>query len=94
MLGLQLLLTSLHDWVSKQYLAPQWQTQELKTATELIYRKPGRVRWGESEIEVLLDPYRYPEQQQAMEESCRRFNAAQVRWRDGRSLRIRLAQPP
>jgi hypothetical protein len=94
MLDLQLLLTTLHDWVSQQYLAPQWQGLELKTATEMIYRKPGQVRWGESEIEVLLDPYRYPKQQQAMEESCRRFNAAQVRWRDGRSLRIRVAQPP
>lgn len=94
MLDLQLLLTSLHDWVSKQYLALQWQKLELKMATELIYRKPGRVRWGEEEIEVLLDPYRYPEHQQAMEESCRRFNAARVRWRDGRSLRIHVAQPP
>lgn len=94
MLDLQLLLTSLHDWVSQHYLIPQWQGLELKTATELVYRKPGQVRWGEAEIEVLLDPYRYPEQQQAMEDSCHRFNAAQVRWRDGRSLRIRVAQPP
>jgi hypothetical protein len=94
MLNLQLLLTSLHDWVSQHYLAPQWQRLELKTATEMIYRKPGQVRWGDEEIEVVLDPYRYPDQQQAMEESCRRFNTAQVRWRDGRVLRIRVAQPP
>lgn len=94
MLDLQLLLTSLHDWVSQRYLAPQWHKLELKTATELIYRKAGWVRWGEEEIEVCLDPYRYPEQQQAMEESCRRFNTAQVRWRDGRLLRIRIAPPP
>ena len=94
MLDLQLLLTSLHDWVSQHYLAPQWRRLELKTATEMIYRKSGQVRRGEEEIEVVLDPYRYQDQQQAMEESCRRFNAAQVRWRDGRLLRIRVAAPP
>jgi hypothetical protein len=64
----------------------------LGTAIELIYRKPGRVKWGAAEIEVVLDPYRYSEHQQAMEESCRRFNAAQVRWRDGRLLRIYVAR--
>jgi hypothetical protein len=64
---------------------------ELDTAIELIYRKPGRVSWGEQEIEVLLEPYRYPEHQQAMEETCRRFNAANIRWRDDRLLRIRVA---
>ena len=94
MLDLQLLLTSLHDWVSQHYLAPQWQRLELQTATEMIYRKPGQVRWGDEEIEVVLDPYRYPDQQQAMEESCRRFNTASVRWSDGRLLRMRVAQPP
>jgi len=94
MLNVQALLTSLHDWARHHYFAPEWQHMELDKAIEMIYRKPGRVRWGKEEIEVVLDPYRYPKQQQAMEESCRRFNEAQVRWRDERLLRIRVAQPP
>jgi transposase len=92
MLDLQILLTSLHDWARNHYFAPEWQRLELDTAIEMIYRKPGRVHWGREEIEVVLDPYRYRDQQQAMEESGRRFNAAQVRWRDGRLLRIRVAR--
>ena len=92
MLDLQVLLANLHDWVRKHYLAPDWQQLELETATELIYRKPGRVIWGLEEIEVILDPYRYPEQQRAMEATCGRFNAARLRWRDGRLLTIRV--PP
>lgn len=76
------------------YLAPLWQHLELDTATALIYRKPGRVTWGSTVIEVRLDPYRYPEHQQAMEQSCRRFNEAQLRWRDGRLIRISVARPP
>ncbi len=97
MLDLQVLLTGLHDWARCHYFAPQWQHLELDTAIELIYRQPGRVRWGKEEkeeIEVVLDPYRYPEHQRAMEESCRRFNEAQVRWRDRRLLRIRVAREP
>lgn len=88
MLDLQVLLTSLHDWVRSRYFAPAWRNLELDTAIEMVYRKPGRVRWGREVIEVVLDPYRYAEQQRAMEETCRRFNEAQVRWRDGRLLRI------
>ena len=94
MLDMQVLLTSLHDWARCHYFAPEWQRLELDTAIEMIYRKPGRVRWGKEEIEVVLDPYRYQDQQQAMEESCRRFNEAQVRWRDGRLLRIYAARDP
>jgi hypothetical protein len=94
MLDMQVLLTSLHDWARHHYFAPEWQRLELNTAIEMIYRKPGRVKWGEEEIEIVLDPYRYPDQQQAMEESCRRFNQAQVRWRDGRLLRVRVARYP
>jgi hypothetical protein len=94
MLDVQVLLTSLHDWARHHYFAPQWQRLELDKAIEMIYRKPGQVRWGQEEIEVVLDPYRYQEHQQAMEESCRRFNEAQVRWRDGRLLRIRVARDP
>ena len=94
MLDMQVLLTSLHDWARHRYFAPEWQHLELDKAIEMIYRKPGRVRWGKEEIEVVLDPYRYSEHQQAMEESCRRFNEAQVRWRDGRLLRIRVARDP
>jgi len=94
MLDMQVLLTSLHDWTRQHYFAPQWQRLELDTAIEMIYRKPGRARWGKEEIEIVLDPYRYPDQQQAMEETCRRFNETQVRWRDGRLLRIHVARPP
>jgi hypothetical protein len=91
MLNLQVLLGNLHDWARTHYFAPAWQHLELDTATELIYRKPGRVHWGDQEIEVVLEPYRYPEHQQAMEETCRRFNAAHLRWRDGRLHRIHVA---
>lgn len=92
MLDLQVLLTSLHDWARSRYFAPVWCNLELDTAMEMIYRKPGRVRWGREVIGVVLDPYRYADQQRAMEETCRRFNEAQVCWRDGRLLRIRVAQ--
>jgi hypothetical protein len=91
MLNLQVLLGNLHDWVRTHYFAPAWQRLELDTAIELIYRKPGRVHWGEQAIEVVLEPYRYPEHQQAMQETCRRFNAANIRWRDGRLLHIQVA---
>jgi hypothetical protein len=94
MLDMQVLLTSLHDWARCHYFALEWQRLELDTAIEMIYRKPGRVRWSRGEIEVVLDPYRYRVQQQAMEESCRRLNEAQVRWRDGRLLRISVARDP
>ena len=94
MLDMQVLLTSLHDWARCHYFAPEWQRLELGTAIEMIYRKPSRIIRGKEEIEVVLDPYRYPDQQQAMEETCRRFNEAQVRWRDGRLLRIRVARDP
>jgi len=94
MLNLQGLLWSLHDGVRQHFLAPAWQRLELDTATQLIYRKPGRVHWKPDQIEVVLEPYRYPEQQRAMEESCRRFNAAQIRWRDGRRLYIHVEGEP
>ena len=93
MLNLQLLLGNLHQWARSTFFAPAWQRLELKTALELIYRKPGWVRWQPDTIEVVLTPYRYPEQQQAMEETCRRFNAANLRWRDGRRLLIHVAPP-
>ena len=90
MLNLQTILANLHDWVRTHYLDPQWQQLELNTATELIYRKPGRVIWAADKIEAILEPYRYAEQQQRMEVTCLRFNAAQLRWRDGRLLTIRV----
>ena len=93
MLNLQLLLTNLHHWVRDHFLAPLWQRLELHTATQLIYNKPGWVHWLPDRIEVVLEPYRYPEHQQAMLETCRRFNAAQLRWRDGRLLQIQVASP-
>ena len=92
MLDLQVLLTSLHDWARNRYFAPVWRNLELDTAMEMIYRKPGRVKWGREVIEVVLDPYRYADQQRAMEETCRRFNEAGVRWRDGRLLRIHVVR--
>lgn len=94
MLDLQVLLTGLHDWACQHYFAPEWQRLELDTATRLIYRKPGRVTWYEDRIEVMLDPYRYADQQRAMEATCQRFNQANLRWRDGRLLRIHLAREP
>jgi hypothetical protein len=94
MLDLQVLLTSLHDWAREHYFAPEWQRLELETATRLIYRKPGQVTWYADRVEVLLEPYRYPEHQRAMEATCRRFNEARPRWRDGRQLCIQVAQGP
>ena len=94
MLDLQVLLTNLHDWTCEHYFAPEWQGLELGTATRLIYRKPGRVTWYADRIEVVLDPYRYADQQRAMEATCRRFNEANLRWRDGRLLRIHVARGP
>jgi hypothetical protein len=88
MLDLQVLLASLHDWVRAHYLAPAWQQFELNTATEVLYRKAGRVIWRAEEIEIAFEPYRYADLQQAMAETCRRCNAAQLRWRDGRLLRF------
>jgi len=94
MLNLQVLLTNLHDWARTHYFAPPWQKLELDTAMRLIYRKSGHVTWYADRIEVTLDAYRYAEQQQAMEVTCQRFNAANLRWRDGRLLRFHLAQAP
>lgn len=86
MLSLQVLLASLHDWVQSHYLAPEWQSLELQTATQLIYRKAGRVVWGAKVITIIFEAYRYSVHQQAMEESCRRLNNSHPRWRDGRLL--------
>jgi hypothetical protein len=94
MLNLQLLLTNLHDWAAAHYFAPAWQQLELATATQLIYQKPGRVSWQADQIVVELQAYRYPDQQRAMEATCDRFNAANLRWRDGRLLRIHVAKGP
>ena len=91
MLNWQILLANLHDWAAHAYFAPQWQTLSLEKATQLIYRKAGRVTWHEDRIEVELEPYRYPSQQRAMEATCACFNAANLRWRDGRALRISVA---
>jgi len=57
----------------------------------MIYRKPGRVTWYEDRVEVELEPYRYREQQRRMEATCAHFNERDLRWRDGRSLRITVA---
>jgi hypothetical protein len=52
------------------------------------------VTWYSERIEVVFEPYRYPEHQQAMEATCRRFNEANVCWRDGRLLRISVQRVP
>jgi len=93
MLNFQVLLANLHDWVAQNYLAPQWRSLSLEKATSMIYRKKGWVMWSADRIEVELEPYRYPDQQRAMEASCRRFNEAGLRWRDGRLLCISVAPP-
>jgi hypothetical protein len=93
MLNLQLLLANLHDWVAQAYFDPSWHKLSLEKATQLVYRKAGRVTWHRDCIEVVLEPYRYGDQQRAMEVTCARFNAADVRWRDGRLLRISVASP-
>jgi hypothetical protein len=93
MLNLQVLLGNLHDWVTRHYLAPLWKNLSLEKATKMIYRKSGHVTWHPDRIEVLLDAYAYRDQQQAMEATCRRFNDANLRWRDGRPLRIHVADP-
>jgi hypothetical protein len=41
---------------------------------------------------VELEAYRYPDQQRTMEATCDRFNAANLRWRDGRLLLIYVAR--
>lgn len=94
MLNLQLLLANLHDWVAQAYFAPTWRKLSLAKATQMVYRKAGWVTWHDDRIEVLLEPYRYADQQRAMEVTCARFNAANVRWRDGRLLHISVASPP
>jgi len=93
MLDLQLLLANLHDWAARYYFAPNWGNLSLEKATQMIYRKAGRVMWYDDCIEVVLEPYRYSDQQRAMEVTCARFNAAGVRWRDGRLLRTSVASP-
>jgi hypothetical protein len=88
MLNLQMMLANLHDWAAAHYFAPEWQRLSLDKATQMIYRKAGQVAWYHDRIEVVLEPYRYRDQQCAMETTCTRFNAANLRWRDGRLLRI------
>ncbi len=92
MLDWQILLTNLHDWATQHYFAPEWRTLSLKKATQMIYRKAGRVTWYDDRIEVVLEAYRHQDQQRAMEATCARFNAANLRWRDGRLLRISVAR--
>jgi hypothetical protein len=93
MLDLQLLLANLHDWVAHAYFDPSWHRLSLEKAIQMIYRKAGRVTWHSDRIEVMLEPYRYSDQQRAMEATCARFNQARVHWRDGRLLRISVASP-
>ena len=93
MLNFQILLANLHDWATQTYFAPEWRTLSLEKTTQMIYRKAGRVIWYDDRIEVELESYRYGDQQRAMEATCVRFNATNVRWRDGRLLRISVAPP-
>jgi hypothetical protein len=91
MLNFQILLANLHDWVAQNYFAPEWRALSLEKATQMIYRKAGWVKWYDDRIEVELEPYRYADQQRAMEATCARFNASNLLWRDGRALRISVA---
>jgi hypothetical protein len=59
MLDLQLLLANLHDWVAQSYFDPSWHNLSLEKATQMVYRKAGRVTWHSDRIEVMLEPYRY-----------------------------------
>ena len=59
----------------------------------MIIKRELLVTWCDDRIEVVLEPYRYRDQQRAMAATCVRFNATNVRWRDGRSLRISVAPP-
>lgn len=93
MLNLQILLANLHDWSARHYFDPHWRNLSLKKATQMIYRKAGQVSWHNDCIEVVLEPYRYSDQQRAMEASCARFNARNVLWRDGRRIRISVMPP-
>ena len=93
MLDLQFLLANLYDWAKQHYFASQWQHLSLEKATQLIYRKPGRVTWHPDCIEVVLDSYHYLKLQQDMKATCQRFNEANLRWRDGRLLRISVRDP-
>jgi hypothetical protein len=93
MLNWQILFANLHDWATQHYFAPQWRTLSLEKTTQMIYRKAGWVTWHDDRIEVVLEPYRYRDQQRAMEATCARFNAANLRWRDGRLLRISVVPP-
>lgn len=92
MLNAQLLLANLHDWAAAHYFTPEWETLSLEKATQMIYRKAGQVRWDDDRVEVELEPYRYADQQRAMEATCARFNAANLRWRDGRALHISVGE--
>jgi len=94
MLNLQVLLGNLHDWVRKHYFAPEWRSLTLEKATQMIYRKSGRVTWHPDRIEVVLDPYSYRDQQRAGEATCQHFNEANLCWRDGRPLHISVQQNP
>ena len=94
MLNWQVLLANCHDWARHHFFAPVWHKLSLERATQLIYRKSGRVTHYPDRIEVVFDTYRYAEQQDAMTESCRRFNGANLHWRDGRLLRFFVAAPP
>ena len=78
----------LADTIDREERPPR---ETLEKAAEMIYRKAGRVTWHEDRIEVELEPYRYADQQRAMETTCTRFNAAGLHWRDGLSLRITVA---
>ena len=94
MLNWQVLLANCHDWACRHFFAPAWQKLSLERATQLIYRKSGQVIHFPDRIEVVFDAYRYTQQQRDMKETCRRFNSANLHWRDGRLLRFSVQAPP
>jgi len=94
MFNLQIMVTNLHQWVKENYFPPEWQNLELNKARDMIYSKSGTVRWFKDRVEIVFQPYRYADQQRAMQATCSRFNQANIRWRDGRLLSISVADQP
>ena len=93
MLNCQVLLASCHDWACSRFFAPAWQNLSLDRATQMIYRKSGTITHHPDRIDIVLDAYRYADQQRYMAQTCRRFNQARPRWRDGRLLVFSLHSP-
>lgn len=87
----QATLLNLHHWCQEHYLPEAWRTLRLETATKLLYRKRGRVRYTADRIEVTLEAYEYRPDQEAAEEACQLFNAHHIRDYQGRLIQMAVA---